>query len=37
MQKKVLKNHQSSCVVKVNFLLLTSVCVHQSNIDILNC
>ena len=31
------KNHQSSCVIKMNFLLLTSVCVHQGNIDILNC
>jgi len=32
--KKVI--HQSSCVIKVNFLLLASVSIHQCNIDILN-
>jgi len=36
-QKQKGDNHQSSCVVKVNFFLGTSLCFHQCNIYILNC
>jgi len=35
--QKVRKTYQSSCVIKINLLLLTSVCVHPCNIGILNC